>query len=88
MHPGKSIATPAEIAKAAVFMISDTCPFMNAARLVVEGSSVCRKFGLRSEIGRPEAGAMPGSLQEDGGGAGTRGAVGRHRDRLLVTALE
>lgn len=61
MHPGKSIPTPAEIAKAAVFMISDACPFMNAARLVVEGSSVCRKFGLRSEIGRSGAGAMPGS---------------------------
>lgn len=37
MHPGKSIATPTEIAKAAVFMISDECPFMNAACLVVDG---------------------------------------------------
>lgn len=37
LHPGKRIATPEEIAKAAVFMISDECPFMNAACLVVDG---------------------------------------------------
>ncbi len=37
LHPGKRIATTAEIAKAAVFMISDECPFMNAACLVVDG---------------------------------------------------
>ncbi|WP_379067470.1 SDR family oxidoreductase [Mesorhizobium sp. UC22_110] len=37
MHPGRRIATPGEIAKAAVFMISDECPFMNAACLVVDG---------------------------------------------------
>lgn len=37
LHPGKRIAQPLEIAKAAVFMISDECPFMNAACLVVDG---------------------------------------------------
>ena len=37
LHPGKRIATTTEIAKAAVFMISDECPFMNAACLVVDG---------------------------------------------------
>ncbi|OJU51907.1 MAG: short-chain dehydrogenase [Mesorhizobium sp. 61-13] len=37
LHPGKRIAQPSEIAKAAVFMISDECPFMNAACLVVDG---------------------------------------------------
>ena len=37
LHPGKRIATAQEIAMAAVFMISDECPFMNAACLVVDG---------------------------------------------------
>lgn len=37
LHPGGRIATPEEIAKAAVFMISDECPFMNAACLTVDG---------------------------------------------------
>lgn len=37
IHPGKRIAEPEEIAKAAVFMISDECRFMNAACLVVDG---------------------------------------------------
>ena len=37
LHPGKRIASTQEIAKAAVFMISDECPFMNAACLVVDG---------------------------------------------------
>ncbi|CAN7444359.1 SDR family oxidoreductase [Aminobacter aminovorans] len=37
LHPGKRIATTTEIAKAAVFMISDECPFMNAACLTVDG---------------------------------------------------
>ncbi|WP_445678725.1 SDR family oxidoreductase [Radicibacter daui] len=37
LHPGRRIAKPAEIARAAVFMISDECPFMNAACLVVDG---------------------------------------------------
>jgi NAD(P)-dependent dehydrogenase (short-subunit alcohol dehydrogenase family) len=37
LHPGKRIAEPEEIAKAAVFMISDECRFMNAACLVVDG---------------------------------------------------
>lgn len=37
LHPGGRIASPAEIAKAAVFMISNECPFMNAATLVVDG---------------------------------------------------
>ncbi len=37
LHPGGRIASPQEIAQAAVFMISDECPFMNAACLVVDG---------------------------------------------------
>lgn len=37
LHPGGRIAQPEEIAMAAVFMISDECPFMNAACLVVDG---------------------------------------------------
>ncbi|WP_434724970.1 SDR family oxidoreductase [Mesorhizobium sp. RIZ17] len=37
LHPGGRIATAREIALAAVFMISDECPFMNAACLVVDG---------------------------------------------------
>jgi NAD(P)-dependent dehydrogenase (short-subunit alcohol dehydrogenase family) len=37
LHPGGRIASAEEIALAAVFMISDECPFMNAATLVVDG---------------------------------------------------
>ncbi|MEF0940928.1 SDR family oxidoreductase [Rhizobium sp. BR 362] len=37
LHPGGRIATPEEIALAAVFMISDECPFMNAACLTIDG---------------------------------------------------
>jgi NAD(P)-dependent dehydrogenase (short-subunit alcohol dehydrogenase family) len=37
LHPGGRIATPNEIALAAVFMISDECPFMNATCLTVDG---------------------------------------------------
>lgn len=37
LHPGGRIATPEEIALAAVFMISDEVPFMTAASLVVDG---------------------------------------------------
>ncbi|WAJ27908.1 SDR family oxidoreductase [Antarcticirhabdus aurantiaca] len=37
LHPGGRIATPEEIALAAVFMISDECPFMNATCLTVDG---------------------------------------------------
>lgn len=37
LHPGSRIATPHEIAMAAVFMVSDECPFMNAACLTVDG---------------------------------------------------
>ena len=37
LHPGGRIATPGEIAMAAVFMISDECPFMNATSLTVDG---------------------------------------------------
>ncbi|MDX3974358.1 SDR family oxidoreductase [Shinella sp.] len=37
LHPGGRIATPEEIAKAALFMISDECPFMNATCLAVDG---------------------------------------------------
>jgi NAD(P)-dependent dehydrogenase (short-subunit alcohol dehydrogenase family) len=37
LHPGGRIASPQEIAKAALFMISDECPFMNATCLTVDG---------------------------------------------------
>ena len=37
LHPGGRIATPEEIALAALFMISDECPFMNAVCLTVDG---------------------------------------------------
>jgi len=37
LHPGGRIATPGEIALAAVFMISDECPFMNATCLTIDG---------------------------------------------------
>lgn len=37
LHPTGRIATPEEIAMAAVFMISDECPFMNATCLTVDG---------------------------------------------------
>ena len=37
LHPGGRIASAREVALAAVFMISDECPFMNAATLVVDG---------------------------------------------------
>ena len=37
LHPGGRIATPEEVALAAVFMISDECPFMNATCLTIDG---------------------------------------------------
>ncbi|MCF6112148.1 SDR family oxidoreductase [Mesorhizobium muleiense] len=37
LHPGGRIASPAEIAMAALFLISDECPFINAACLVADG---------------------------------------------------
>jgi NAD(P)-dependent dehydrogenase (short-subunit alcohol dehydrogenase family) len=37
LHPGGRIATAEEIARAAVFMISDECTFMNATCLTVDG---------------------------------------------------
>lgn len=37
LHPGKRIATAEEIAMAALFLISDECPFINAACLVADG---------------------------------------------------
>lgn len=37
LHPGARIAEPEEIAKAALFMISDECTFMNATCLTVDG---------------------------------------------------
>jgi len=37
LHPGGRIATPKEIAMAAVFMISDECTFMNATCLTIDG---------------------------------------------------
>lgn len=37
LHPAGRIAAPEEIARAALFMISDECPFMNATCLTVDG---------------------------------------------------
>lgn len=37
LHPGGCIATADEIALAALFMISDECPFMNATCLTIDG---------------------------------------------------
>ncbi|WP_107676381.1 SDR family oxidoreductase [Agrobacterium sp. LAD9] len=37
LHPGGRIAAAEEIALAAVFMISDECPFMNATCLTIDG---------------------------------------------------
>ncbi|MCA1404175.1 SDR family oxidoreductase [Ensifer sp. IC3342] len=37
LHPGGRIATAEEIARAALFMVSDECTFMNAACLTVDG---------------------------------------------------
>lgn len=37
LHPGGRIASPEEIAMAAVFMISNECTFMNATCLIVDG---------------------------------------------------
>lgn len=43
LHPQGRIATPEEIASAAVFMISDECPFMTAACLTIDGGLSVRQ---------------------------------------------
>lgn len=43
LHPQGRIATPEEIASAAVFMISDECPFMTATCLTVDGGLSVRQ---------------------------------------------
>jgi NAD(P)-dependent dehydrogenase (short-subunit alcohol dehydrogenase family) len=43
LHPQHRIATPEEIARAAVFMISDECPFMTAACLTIDGGLSVRQ---------------------------------------------
>jgi NAD(P)-dependent dehydrogenase (short-subunit alcohol dehydrogenase family) len=43
LHPQGRIATPGEIARAAVFMISDECPFMTATCLTVDGGVSVRQ---------------------------------------------
>lgn len=45
LHPGGRIASPEEIALAAVFMISDECPFMNATCLTVDGGLSVQQHG-------------------------------------------
>lgn len=45
LHPGGRIAQPAEIAAAAVFMISDECPFINAACLTIDGGLSALQHG-------------------------------------------
>lgn len=37
LHPGGRIATPEEIARAALFLVSDECPFINATCLMADG---------------------------------------------------
>lgn len=37
LHPGGRIATPEEIAMAALFLVSDECPFINATCLTADG---------------------------------------------------
>lgn len=43
LHPQGRIATPEEIANAAVFMISDECPFMTATCLTIDGGLSVRQ---------------------------------------------
>ncbi|MFV0300077.1 MAG: SDR family oxidoreductase [Paracoccus sp. (in: a-proteobacteria)] len=43
LHPQGRIATPDEIAAAAVFMISDECPFMTATCLTIDGGLSVRQ---------------------------------------------
>jgi NAD(P)-dependent dehydrogenase (short-subunit alcohol dehydrogenase family) len=45
LHPGGRIASPEEIALAAVFMISDECPFMNATCLTIDGGLSVQQHG-------------------------------------------
>ncbi len=45
LHPGGRIASPEEIALAAVFMISDDCPFMNATCLTIDGGLSSQQHG-------------------------------------------
>lgn len=45
LHPQGRIATPEEIARAAVFMISDECPFMTATTLTIDGGLSVRQHG-------------------------------------------
>lgn len=43
LHPQGRIASPEEIARAAVFMISDECPFMTATCLTIDGGLSVRQ---------------------------------------------
>jgi NAD(P)-dependent dehydrogenase (short-subunit alcohol dehydrogenase family) len=43
LHPQGRIATPEEIARAAVFMISDECPFMTSTCLTIDGGLSTRQ---------------------------------------------
>ena len=43
LHPQGRIAEPEEIAKAAVFMVSDECPFMTATCLTIDGGLSVRQ---------------------------------------------
>jgi NAD(P)-dependent dehydrogenase (short-subunit alcohol dehydrogenase family) len=43
LHPQSRIASPEEIARAAVFMISDECPFMTATCLTIDGGLSVRQ---------------------------------------------
>ncbi|MCT4370796.1 SDR family oxidoreductase [Yangia mangrovi] len=45
LHPSGRIAEPSEIASAAVFMVSDECPFMNATCLTIDGGLSVRQHG-------------------------------------------
>ena len=45
LHPSGKIADPEEIANAAVFMVSDECPFMTATCLTIDGGLSARQHG-------------------------------------------
>lgn len=45
LHPGGRIASAKEIAMAAVFMISDECPFMTATCLTIDGGLSVQQHG-------------------------------------------
>ncbi|MET1254652.1 SDR family NAD(P)-dependent oxidoreductase [Aliikangiella maris] len=43
-HPSNKIGTPEEVAKAVLFLISDSCPFLNGATLEINGGIGARLY--------------------------------------------